>query len=284
MRGNDISEVTRKTTPRYLCVLSDATGATAEHVVRATLSQFGNVSVTLEVLPNIATSADLQRAVAKAKSLGALIAYTLVNRRLRTEIVLLANEAGLPTVDILGPLLNALGDYLRIAPTYQAGLYQTLVDNGLNRSEAATFTVRHDDGQGVHDLDSADVVIVGPSRTSKTPLSVYLAYTYGLKVANVPLVLGVKPFEELKRIDGRRVAALTISAPLLVRIRKERQEHLGTGEITYADSAEVQRELRYCHELYRQHPAWVVINVTSRSIEEIADEICTRIVPHVAPK
>lgn len=276
--------VTRQKTTRYLCVLSDATGATAEHVVRATLAQFGNVNVTLEVFPEIATSTELQRAVTKAKSRQALIAYTLVSRPLRTEVVLLANEAGLPTVDLLGPLLSALGEFLRITPTYQAGLYKTPDDNELRRAQAATFAVRHDDGQGVHDLDKADVVIVGPSRTSKTPLSVYLAYTHGLKVANVPLALGIKPFEELERIDSRRVMALTISVPLLVRIRQERQGHLGTHDITYADHADVQRELRFCHEFYRQHPAWSVINVTGRSIEEIAGEIWARIAPHVATK
>jgi regulator of PEP synthase PpsR (kinase-PPPase family) len=276
--------VMRNTTTRHLCVLSDATGATAAHVVRATLTQFGNANVTLEAFPKIATSAELQRAVAEAKRRRALIAYTVVDRRLRTEIALLANEEGVPAVDLLGPLLSALGEFLSVTPTFQAGLYKAPDEKDVDRSEAATFTVHHDDGQGVHDLDNADVVLVGPSRTSKTPLSVYLAYAHGLKVANVPLALGVKPFEELERFDGRRVIALTISVPRLVRIRRERQRHLGTDDIAYADPADVQRELRYCHELYRQHAAWSVVDVTDRSIEEIAGEICARIVSRVAPK
>ena len=282
--GTTQAMVNWQTTSRYLCVLSDATAATAERVVRATLAQFGKVNMTLEVFPKIATSAELQRAITQAKRRRALIAYTLVSRPLRTEIALLANEAGLPTVDLLGPLLSALVEFLRATPTYEAGLYKAPDDNEPSRSEAAIFAVHHDDGHGLHDLDRADVVIVGPSRTSKTPLSVYLAYTHGLKVANVPLALGVKPFEELERVDGRRVIALTISVPLLVRIRQERQEHLGTDDISYADPAHVQRELRFCHELYRQHPAWSVINVTGRSIEEIAGDICTRLVVCLSPK
>jgi regulator of PEP synthase PpsR (kinase-PPPase family) len=275
--------VTPDTTTRYVCVLSDATGATAEHVVRATLTQFGNADVRLEAFPKIASSADLQRAVAMAKQRRALIAYTVVDRQLRTEIVLLANEAGIPAVDLLDPLLSALGEFLRLTPAFQSGLYTTPDKKELNRSEAATFTVRHDDGQGIHDLDRADVVIVGPSRTSKTPLSVYLAYAHSVKVANVPLAGGVKPFAELERMEGRRVAALTISVPTLVRIRQERQERLGADDISYASRDDVQRDLRFCHALYRKHPAWSVVDVTGRSIEEIAGEICARILSGVAP-
>lgn len=276
--------VKRNKASRYLCLLSDATAATAERVVRATLTQFDQVNVTMEVFANITTLAELQRAITQAKRRRALIAYTFVSRPLRTEIALLANEAGLPTVDLLGPLLSALVEFLGVAPRYQAGLYQAPRDNAFGRSEAAAFAVHHDDGRGLHDLNRSDVVIVGPSRTSKTPLSVYLAYTLGLKVANVPLALGVKPFEQLERIDGQRVIALTISAPVLVRIRRERQERLGADDIRYADPDHVRRELRFCHEIYRQHPTWRVVNVTDRSIEAIAGEICARTVGCVAPR
>lgn len=268
----------RKTAIGYLCVLSDATAATAERVVRAALTQFNTARVTVDVFPKIVSRTELERAITEAKRRRGLIAYTLVSRPLRTEIALLANEAGVPTVDLIGPLLSALVDYLKSPPSYEAGLYKAPSDRELSRSEAATFTVHHDDGQGVHELGGADVVIVGPSRTSKTPLSVYLSYTHRLKVANIPLALGVKPFEELDHVDGRRVVALTMSAPLLARIRQERQEHLGTDDITYAEQDHVRRELRFCHELYRQHPAWSVVNVTGRSIEEIAADIFSRIV------
>ncbi len=268
----------RKAVFGYLCVLSDATAATAERVVHAALTQFNTVRVKVDVFPKIATRAELERAITEVKRRRGLIAYTFVSRPLRTEIALLANEAGVPTVDLLGPLLSALVDFLKATPSYEAGLYKTPSDNELSRSEAATFTVHHDDGQGVHELKSADVVIIGPSRTSKTPLSVYLSYTHRLKVANIPLALGVSPFEELDQVDGRRVVALTMSAPLLARIRQERQEHLGTNDITYAEQDHVRRELRFCHELYRQHPDWSVVNVTGRSIEEIAADICSRIV------
>ena len=242
--------------------------------MRATLAQFDQANVTLGVFPKIATNAQLQRVVIQTKRQKGLIAYTLVSQPLRTEIVLLANEAGVPTVDLLGPLLSALGEFLTATPTYQAGLYKEPSDEQRKRSEAAIFAVHHDDGQGRHELHNADLVIVGPSRTSKTPLSVYLAFTRGLKIANVPLVLGVKPFEELEKIDGRRVVALTMSAPLLIRIRQARQNRLGTGNIDYANHLHVQRELRFCHEVYRQHPTWPVVDVTGRSIEEIAGDIC----------
>lgn len=259
---------------KHICVVSDASGVTGERVVRATLAQFSDVNVTLEVLPKITTREQLKQAVNATRKCKGLIAYTLVSQTLRNEIALLANEAGVPTVDLIGPLMTSLIEFLSTTPAYQAGLYRGPSDQQLKQLEAMTFTVHHDDGQGLRELNRADIVIVGPSRTSKTPLSVYLAHTRGLKVANVPLVLGVPPFEELEAVDSRRVIALTISVELLARIRRGRQDHLGIDTIDYAHPATVRRELRYCHELYRQHPAWTVIDITGRSIEELAVDIC----------
>jgi len=124
-------------------------------------------------------------------------------------------------------------------------------------------------------LDQADVVLVGPSRTSKTPLSVYLAHTRGLKVANVPLVLGIDPLKHLEELARPCVVGLTMNPQVLSRLRLVRQEHMGASDIQYAGLDDVRRELRFCHQVYRRHPMWIVIDVTGKAIEEVAASICT---------
>lgn len=263
----------RQTGPKTIFVLSDATGATGERIVRAMLTQFHDIRVELNLVRDIKRKAQLKRVVSSARKRGALIAYTLVNERLREEVTLLANEAGVASVDLIGPLLTALGEFFAAAPAYKPGLYLHPSEEQYRHLDATAFTVRHDDGQGRSDLKKADIVIVGPSRTSKTPLSVYLAHTRGLKIANVPLAMGIEPFQELEGLGRHRVAALTMKTDLLCRVRMERVEHMGATELEYASPDYVGRELRFCHEIYRKHPNWAVVDVTGRSIEEIAASV-----------
>ena len=257
-----------------ICVVSDGTGATGERVVRATLVQFGDREVQVDIVPGVKTVGAVRRAVARARKRGAMIAYTLVETRLRSEIAALANEAGVPIVDLLGPLLAAMSRYLTAEPAREPGLFRQPGEEHNRRLEAVGFAVRHDDGLCLHELSAADAVIVGPSRASKTPISVYLAHTRGLKVANVPLALGVEPPEELDRVEPGRVVGLTVNAELLARIRAERLREMGSPAIEYAGLDHVRRELHWCHEVYRSAPAWPVIDITGKSIEEIAGAIC----------
>jgi regulator of PEP synthase PpsR (kinase-PPPase family) len=257
-----------------ICIVSDATGATAERVVRASLAQFGGREVAVDLVAGVKSVDEIRSAVEKTRRLGGIIAYTLVEPLLRSEIVSLANEAGVPTVDLIGPLLGALSKYLTAEPSHLPGLFKVPGEEHYRRLEAVAFSVRHDDGLSIHELPLADIVIVGPSRTSKTPLSVYLAHTRGLKVANVPLALGLEPPEELRRIEPRRVVGLTMNADLLARIRKVRLAEMGNPNIPYADPDHVRRDLAYCHDVFRKPPPWPVIDVTGKSIEEIAREVC----------
>ncbi len=265
----------RQNRSRYICVISDATGATAARVVRATLSQFKNQEVLLDLVGKVKTAQQIRKVVDKAKELNGLIAYTLVDPTLRSEIASLASEAGIATVDLIGPLMSALSEFLTTKPAYEPGLFQHPGEEHHQRLEAVSFAVRHDDGQCLGEIAAADIVIVGPSRTSKTPISVYLAHTRGLNVANIPLALGVEPFQELNSLKPGRIVALTLNANLLSRIREERLKDMGNPNIEYASLAYVQRELQYCHEIYRRPPPWPVIDITGKSIEEIASAICT---------
>jgi regulator of PEP synthase PpsR (kinase-PPPase family) len=265
----------RPVLPKYICVISDATGLTAERVVRATLEQFESVPVDLELVPQVTTDAQIAAIVAGAEKRAGLVAYTLVSATLRGEIAARANEAGVPTVDLMGPILHALARFLSAAPTERPGFRYDRADaEHFKRLEAVSFTVCHDDGLNVQDCALADCVIVGPSRTAKTPLSAYLAHTRGLRVANVPLAVGVAPPEQLKALPPRRVAGLTMNAVLLSSIRQERVKQLGAFDIRYAQREHVEEELKFCHAFYRRPPAWPVVDVTNKSIEEVAAAVC----------
>lgn len=261
--------------PKYVCVVSDATGATAERVVRATLSQFGDVPVDLDVVRRVTTPVEIREAVRRARERDGMIAYTLVDVELRSEIVSAANEAEVVTVDLIGPLLTALSTFLIAKPRHLPGLFAQAGDEHYALLEAVSFTVRHDDGLSPKDLAHADIVVVGPSRTSKTPLSVYLAHTRGLRVANVPLALGIPPFEELSALGARQVVGLTMRADVLAAVRLQRLKEMGNPAIDYAALDHVEEELRYCHQVYRSSPSWPVVDVTGKSIEEIASEVCS---------
>ncbi len=263
-------------TARYICAVSDASGATAERVVSATLAQFPDVKVDVDLVSNVRTVEEVRKAVEKTRARRGIIVYTLVESALRREIVSLANEAGVVSLDLIGPLLTLLGQFLAREPLLRPGAPSRALREEHARLDAITFAVRHDDGLSPHDLPLADVVIVGPSRTSKTPLSVFLAQDRSLKVANVPVALGLPLLPGLKELGPRRVVGLTMRADLLAEVRRWRLKELGQARqvgIPYAEIRHVEEELRYCHELYRSPPAWPVVDVTAKSIEEIAAEV-----------
>jgi len=260
---------------RYICVISDATGATAERVIRATLEQFEEIDVDLELVPEVKTVAQLREIISTVKRRKGLLAFTLVDVSMRSEVVSLANEKDVVVLDIMGPLLHALSVFLSATPSHQPGHRFDRADaEHYNLLDAVSFTVRHDDGQGLDELHLADIVVIGPSRVSKTPLCAYLAHTRGLKAANVPIALEIEPPEALWSLPPRRVVGLTMNAHVLAEIRRERAEHLGADDIRYAQLAYVERELHHAHEIYRRPPAWPVIDVTRKSIEEIATAVC----------
>jgi regulator of PEP synthase PpsR (kinase-PPPase family) len=254
-------------------VISDATGATAERVVRATLAQFGEQDVEVEVVGAVKTAEQIRAAVERTRKRKGLIAYTLVDAAMRNEIASLANEAGVDTVDLMGPLMASLSRFLTAEPARMPGLFKQPGEEHYSRLDAIGFAVAHDDGQSPHELSAADLVIAGPSRTSKTPLSVYLAYERGLKVANVPLALGLEPLAQLRELPPRNVVGLTMNPHLLARIRVARLEQMGNPRIEYAGVEHVKRELQHCHDIYRRCH-WAVVDVTGKSIEEVAASIC----------
>jgi regulator of PEP synthase PpsR (kinase-PPPase family) len=261
------------TEPRTIFVLSDATGETAEKVVRAALLQFTNVPVNLRMYTRVRLEAEMRSIIHRAKTTGALLVFTVVSTSHRELLRRLCDEENVDSVDLIGTLMTKLSSYLGAQPKGVPGLLHTLGDEYFRRVEAVEFTVRNDDGREPRNLPKADLILVGISRTSKTPLSTFLAQK-GFKVANVPLVLGIEPPHELFLCDQEKVFGLTIKAESLLQIRQARLKHLGMpSDTSYGQREHIQQEIAFAQSLFRQHQAWPVIDVTGKAIEETAADI-----------
>ncbi len=262
---------------KKIYVLSDSTGETAERVVRAALSQFDNSEVRIVRLPKVCNQQEVQQAMSTVTEDQGLLVYTLVDAGLAVVVQTIAEEHGLMAFDLLTPLLHNLSLFLGTSAHATPGLLHQIDTDYFRRMEAVNFTVKHDDGQETRGLVKADLVLVGVSRSSKTPLSMYLA-NKGYKVANVPLVKGIDPPDELDGIDPQKVVGLVISPKRLVEIRTSRLVTMGQSmKNSYADYEKVEEEIAFCRQYYRRHPAWIIIDVTNKSVEESASEILRRL-------
>jgi len=255
---------------KVIYVVSDSTGETAERVTRATLLQFPDHSVKLKLERRVRDRRGLTAILENASAQGAMIVFTLVRPELRDHFNEEATKLGVRHVDVIGSLISQIGDYLEADPVNIPTGEMPLSEEYFRRVEAIEFAVKSDDGKEPRNLHKADLVLVGVSRTSKTPLSTYLAGR-GLKVANVPLVLGVEPPDELHQLPGYRVVGLTIDVDQLIGIRKHRLQQLGMPpDANYGLRDHVKSELEYAHTILRDNPEWMVVDVTNCAIEETA--------------
>jgi regulator of PEP synthase PpsR (kinase-PPPase family) len=256
--------------PRTILLVSDGTGETAEKVLRAALLQFPQPDVRLKMYSRVRREEEIRSVVSRAQELSALLVFTVVNREMRELLHRLTYEHGVEAVDLIGALIGKLSSFLSSQASGTPGLMHSLSEEYFRRIEAVEFAVRNDDGREPRNLKHADLVLIGISRTSKTPLSMYLAQR-GLKVANIPLVPDVPPPRELFTIDQLRVYCLTIDPGMLIKVRRERLRHLGLPpDSSYALRDQVVKELRSAKELFDAHPEWPVIDVTRRAVEESA--------------
>lgn len=258
---------------KKVLIVSDSTGATAEHVFQAALAQFLSVpEVEIERRPQIRTPEQIAHVVDEAFQSGALIVHTLAPTPLRREIYFLATEKGVPAVDLLGNVLSDLSSYLGATPQGVPGGIHQYDDAYYKRVDALTFAVKHDDGLGVGDFGNADIVLVGVSRTSKTPLSIYLAVR-GYLVANVPMVLGIPPPQELFEIPQKKIVALRMDPGRLIQLREKRlKDFRREHREAYTDPSTVRREVDYAESVFRKG-SWPVVDVTEKALEEVAVEV-----------
>ncbi len=258
---------------KTVVVISDATGDTAERVVRASLLQFKDIPCQVRLYSQVRLESEVEKIVERAADLRALVVFTLVNPAERELLWKLCDRLNVEAVDLIGSLMGKMATYLGTQPQGVPGLLHTISEEYYRRIEAVEFAVKNDDGAEPRNLPKADIVLVGISRTSKTPLSTFLAQK-GLRAANVPLVLGVEPPAELDQVDPHKVYGLTIQPELLSKIRQARLAHLGMPpDSSYAMRDHIQRETAYAQEIFRKHPDWPVIDVTAKAIEETAADI-----------
>ncbi|MCL2503477.1 MAG: kinase/pyrophosphorylase [Coriobacteriia bacterium] len=251
-------------------VLSDSLGETGETVARAAAAQFAPGTYRIERLPKVVSAAHLRESVRAHCGSHCVFMYTFVNSDLVKEMEVLRAE-GVNAVDLLGPAVRLLSEIANHAPMGEAGAIRRTDQEYFERIEAMEFTVKHDDGRNPEGLALADVVLIGVSRTSKTPLSMYLALK-GYSVANIPLAKGVMPPSELFEVDPSRIFGLTSSVDTLLEIRSARMRELGTWVPGYAEREALENELEGARALMRRLGAYV-IHTDNRAIEESAQEV-----------
>jgi regulator of PEP synthase PpsR (kinase-PPPase family) len=256
-------------TPVELHMVSDSTGETAQRLVQALEAQFPEQDFIEIRHPRVETVADLQLAVERMKGRSAVVVYTLVEPALRESMRTLCRRAKLHYCDLLGHPIEAVARVSGQAARMKPGARPPLNDAYFRRMSAIEFAVKHDDGVGTG-LNEADIVLVGVSRTSKTPLSIYLGYL-GYKAANVPLVKGIDPPADLFAVEPAKIVGLTIDAQRLSEIRGERIRWM-RGDRRYASLVEIYEELDYAAQVHRRLGC-PVLEVSELSIEEISHRI-----------
>ncbi|TCI57176.1 MULTISPECIES: pyruvate, water dikinase regulatory protein [unclassified Exiguobacterium] len=250
-------------------VVSDSVGETCELVVRAASIQFHENAIETLRIPFVEDEQTIHDVVTQARAQGAVIAFTLVNEEHRSLLVSLGKAYDVKTIDLLGDLLDILSGKLGESPREKPGLIYRLDEDYFRKIEAMEFAVKYDDGRDPRGLKKADIVLVGVSRTSKTPLSQYLALKR-YKVANVPLVPESRPPEELFELSPDKCVGLIISPDKLISIRMERLKSLGLKpEADYAQLERINRELEYARGIY-ERIGCEVIDVTNKAVEETA--------------
>jgi regulator of PEP synthase PpsR (kinase-PPPase family) len=266
----------KKSEPCPIYLVSGASGSSGSQIIETVLAQFPKIQVSIIKMTHVRRREQVKEVIAKALKTGGTVVYTLVDPELRKTLIFQGEKQKIATIDLMGNLLDHLADVLGCPPVGKPGLYRKLHKEYFDRIDAIEFTIAHDDGQGAQDLSSADMVLIGVSRSGKTPLSMYLA-VHGWKVANIPLIIEVPPPHELLRINHRRVICLSISYEDLMMHRKKRKEEMGIlGPSKYTDRFTVLEEMEAARKICKKG-GFHVISVTGKPIESIAEEIIERL-------
>jgi len=253
----------------HLHLVSDSTGETLNAVAKAACAQFDMGRPIEHVYPLVRTRKQIERALVEIEAAPGLVLHTMVNPEFRILLEDRCRELGQPSVAVLDPVMSLLGNYLGAEVSHRPGAQHDLDAKYFARIDALNFTMAHDDGQSAATLDRADVILVGVSRTSKTPTCIYLA-NRGIKAANIPIVLGIALPAELDLVTRPLVVGLITSPERLIQIRRNRLLSLNEEtETEYVDLDSVRAEIAFARRLYADK-GWPVIDVTRRSIEETA--------------
>ncbi len=264
IRGNNMSKT--------IFVLSDSIGETAEAVARAVVSQFEKEIIDIVRIPYVNTEKQIDEALEETAEKDGVLCHTIVSEGLRHHIEKKASEIGVVAIDILGPMLEAVERMAETRPRLTPGMVHKLDQEYFKKVEAIEFAVKYDDGKNPLGFLQADIVLIGVSRTSKTPLSMYLAYKK-IKAANLPLVPEVPIPKELFTVSSKKIVGLIIDPFKLNSIRSERLRAMGLGgNASYADLNRISEELEYAKAIMRKIHC-PILDVSAKSIEETATAI-----------
>lgn len=252
--------------------VSDSTGRTVEMAVNVVLAQFRGITTNLHTRTQIATVSEIDAVIKEAGECKGIIVHSFVKHELSDYIWYEGRLNNIEVVNLLGPLLNRFTNFLHLLPAEKPGLFSQLNRDYFRRIETTEFALKHDDGAYTEELGDAEIVLLGVSRTFKTPISVFLAYK-GWLVSNVPIVLDLPLPEIIYTLPPERVFCLVTNPTNLSRLRDVRNEYLKGLAPTYASLDYVKKELRYANLLCSTQPKWSMVQVTARPIEEIANNI-----------
>ncbi len=266
----------KEPTKFFIHLVSDATGTTLLGLSRAVLSQFEGIEPNQKFWPLVRTERQLERVIKRISDNPGPVIFTFVNESMRLRLAEQCEELGVPCVAVLDPIIRSLSTYLGVHAKGVPGLQHTMDDAYFKRVSAVEFAMRFDDGRSLEGVKEADVVLVGVSRTSKTPTSIFLARR-GIKAANIPLVPGVDVPEEYFNLPSPLYVGLSASPDRLrhlrhSRLRAEIDKKNAFCENTYLDEDKIEEEVRKARRLFSKHK-WPVIDVSKRSIEETSAEI-----------
>jgi len=262
-----------------LHLVSDSTGETVSSVARAALAHFDDVEPEEFSWTLVRTTSQMERIIEAIREKPGAVIYTLVDNKLRDMLKMECARRGLPCIAILATVVSELSTFLGLETHASPGKQHELNEDYFTRVDAISYALAHDDGQAHWDLDDADIILVGPSRTSKSPTCVYLAYK-GYKAANVPFVLGCPLPPSLETLKKPLIVGLSISPERLQQIRKTRLQSLKHEEDTnYVDMESMEQEIAESRKLFNQN-RWPIIDVTRRSVEETAATIVQYLKKH----
>lgn len=256
-----------------ILVISDGTGKTAKEILRAVSTQFKNDDIVYTTKKNITNPSDVQNIFLEAALHHDLVVYTVVKPEIKQSIIKAAELHQVDTIDIMGPLIETFTQKFKMTPDFSSGLSNGIGEDYYRRISAIEFALNHDDGKNLKNLDTADIVLIGVSRTSKTPLSIFLSLE-GMKVINIPIKLNEDLPKEVYSIDQKKVIAVTINPEILKDIRKYRvdvKREKKSGEYTNIDK--ITREMFWAETLFDKNPIWPKFDITNKSLEEVASDI-----------
>jgi len=241
-------------------------------MVHSLIIQYPEDHIPVKVIPNVQTDKKIREVVAKVKAASGLLVHTMVKTELRKILLAECEKQGVRNIDFMGPLAEFLEEELGLKSIAIPGLYRRINHQYFERMDAIDYTLNHDDGLNPQRLQKAEIILTGVSRSGKTPLSVYMSM-FGWKVANVPIVKGINPPEELFNVDPKRVFGLAIGMSHLISVRNKRLEQMGDlKNANYIDQNSVREELRYANFIFDKG-GFTKVNVTNKPIESSANEI-----------